>query len=112
MTRPATRASARRFIKVEQTFFTVEDVKHFRLCLNWKVLLGLAIVAVGIYFAVSPSALKAALPLLLVAACPLSMMLMMRAMPRGSHAVQPERAPQSEGVPAPVAVLATPSVRE
>lgn len=69
-------------------------VKRFGMCLNWKVLVGLVTVAVGLYFAVSPAAFTAALPFLLAAACPLSMLLMMRLMPHGNHAMNPEPAPQ------------------
>ncbi len=50
-----------------------------RMCLDWRVLVGLAAVEVGIY-AVAPSAVVAALPILALAACPLSMLLMMKAM--------------------------------
>lgn len=50
-------------------------------CFNKRVLIGLGIVALGL-FAVSPRLLGAALPLLIVAACPLSMVLMMRRMNR------------------------------
>lgn len=60
-----------------------------KMCLNWKVLAGLAAVGVGIW-AVAPGTLAAALPLLLLAACPLSMAIMafgMRGMAsRGEHA--------------------------
>ena len=51
----------------------------FKMCLNWKVLAGLAVVGVGI-FLVAPGLALAALPLLLLAACPLSMLLMMKSM--------------------------------
>ena len=47
-------------------------------CLNGKVLIGIALVAASVFFLV-PSA-RVALPLLLVAACPLSMVLMMGGM--------------------------------
>lgn len=50
-----------------------------RMCLNWKVLAGLGLVAVGVGV-YSPGLLGAALPILLLAACPLSMLWMMRAM--------------------------------
>ncbi len=95
------------FIEVEQTFSTVEGMKLFGMCLNWKVLVGLAALAVGLYFAVSPGAFTAALPFLLAAACPLSMLLMMRFMPHGSHVAKPEPAPQPELAPASVPVQAT-----
>ena len=51
-------------------------MKMLKMCLNWKVLAGLAAVGVGIYL-VAPDLLLAALPILLLAACPLSMLLMM-----------------------------------
>ncbi len=51
-------------------------LKH---CLNWKVLVGLGVVGLGIY-AVAPEMVVAALPILLLAACPLSMLFMMKAM--------------------------------
>ena len=47
-------------------------------CLNWKVIGVLAALGVGIYL-VAPGA-AAAVPLLVLAVCPLSMLLMMRAM--------------------------------
>lgn len=50
-----------------------------KCCLNWKVLTGLAVVAAGIWI-VQPKLIGAALPLLLLAACPLSMLLMMGGM--------------------------------
>ncbi len=48
-------------------------------CLNWRVVAGLAAVGV-IVLVVAPQFLWAALPLLIVAACPLSMLFMMRGM--------------------------------
>jgi L-asparagine transporter-like permease len=48
-------------------------------CLNWKVIAALAAVGIGLYV-LAPGLAGAALPLLVVAACPLSMLLMMRAM--------------------------------
>ena len=51
-------------------------MKH---CLNRKVFAGLALVGLGVWF-VAPGALAGTLPLLLLAACPLSMLVMMRAM--------------------------------
>ena len=50
----------------------------FGMCFNWKVLAGLAVVAGGL-LVVAPGLVIGALPLLFLAACPLSMMLMMRA---------------------------------
>ena len=57
------------------------------LCLNWKVVAGLAVVGVGIW-AVAPTMLWAALPVLIVLACPLSMLFMMRGMGGGQCAIQ------------------------
>lgn len=47
-------------------------------CLNWKVVAALAAVGVALWLAVPGAA--AALPLLVLLACPLSMLVMMRAM--------------------------------
>ena len=52
------------------------------MCLNWKALAGLGAVGVGLYL-VAPG-VAAALPLLLLAVCPLSMLLMMKGT-RGSR---------------------------
>ena len=52
-----------------------------KMCLNWKVLGALAAVGAGVWL-VAPSLLGAALPLLLLAACPLSMLIMMWGMGR------------------------------
>lgn len=56
-----------------------------RMCLNWKVLVGLGLVGVGIWV-VAPNLFLAALPILLLAACPLSMLAMMWGM---KHVMQP-----------------------
>lgn len=48
-------------------------------CFNWKVIAALAAIGIGLY-ALAPGAAVAAVPLLVLAACPLSMVLMMRAM--------------------------------
>ena len=61
----------------------------FHICLNWKVVAGLAGVGVGIWV-VAPTLVWAALPVLVVLACPLSMVLMMRGMGSGQCATQPE----------------------
>jgi hypothetical protein len=50
-------------------------------CFNKRVLIGLGVAALAI-LAVSPRLFGAALPLLIIAACPLSMVLMMRSMNR------------------------------
>jgi hypothetical protein len=49
------------------------------MCIDWKVIAGLTVVAAGI-LVFFPNLFLAALPLLLVAICPLSMLLMMRNM--------------------------------
>lgn len=54
-----------------------------KMCFNWKVIAGLAVVAAGVYM-VAPAAFAAALPLLFLAACPLSMILMMKMMSGGN----------------------------
>ncbi len=51
------------------------------MCLNKRVLVGLGVAALGV-LAVSPRLFGAVAPLLIVAACPLSMVFMMRAMNR------------------------------
>ncbi len=61
-----------------------------RACANWRVIATL--VAVGAGVAVfAPNLIGAAIPFLLVAACPLSMLLMMRAM--GGHPANPSPEP-------------------
>jgi len=52
------------------------------MCIDKRVVIGLAGVAIGI-LVVAPRALGAALPLLIVLICPLSMLFMMRGMSRG-----------------------------
>jgi len=49
------------------------------MCLNGKVLAGLAVVGLGVW-AVASNLVGEVVPLLLIAACPLSMLLMMRGM--------------------------------
>jgi len=67
------------------------------MCFNWKVIAGLSAVGLGIWV-VAPSFVGAALPLLLVLACPLSMLFMMRSMggsqcaSQGSQVRQPSTA--------------------
>lgn len=51
-----------------------------RICLDWKVVVGLGAVAVAIFVA-APDAVAPAVLILLVAVCPLSMLLMMRGNP-------------------------------
>lgn len=67
------------------------------MCLNWKVLAGLAAVGVGV-LVFAPDAALSVLPLLLLAACPLSMVAMMFAMRgMGSHEGESCRPTESEG---------------
>jgi len=60
-----------------------------RMCLNWKVVAGLAAVAVAVLIA-APHLIGAVLPWLVLAACPLSMVLMMGGMSKmgGKQATQ------------------------
>ena len=59
-----------------------------RMCINKRVVAGLAAVAL-VVFAFAPQLLGAVAPILLMAACPLSMVLMMRGM-SGGHPRAPE----------------------
>jgi septal ring factor EnvC (AmiA/AmiB activator) len=61
------------------------------LCFNWKVLVGLAAVGLGVWV-VAPDLVGLALPLLILLACPLSMLFMARGMQGGQSASQPEQA--------------------
>ena len=60
------------------------------MCLNWKVVAGLAVVGVGVWI-VAPNLVWAAVPILLVLACPISMLFMMRGMGSGQRDVQPQQ---------------------
>ena len=67
-----------------------------RACLDWRVLTGLAALAVAVYV-IAPGLIAASVPLLLFAACPLSMLVMMKAMGRqqrksGAEPTEPTRA--------------------
>lgn len=53
-------------------------------CLNWKVIAALAAVGLGLY-ALAPGLAAGAVPLLVLAACPLSMLVMMRVMGSMGH---------------------------
>ncbi len=55
-----------------------------KMCFNWKVAAGLTAAGVAV-FAFAPNLIGAALPVLIIAACPLSMVVMMRAMSGGSR---------------------------
>lgn len=67
------------------------------ICLNWRVVAGLAVVGAGIW-AVAPGLAWAALPILVVLACPLSMLFMMRGMGGGQCASLP--VPEQRSTPA------------
>jgi hypothetical protein len=70
-----------------------------RMCLNWKVLAGLATVGIGVYV-LAPELIAEALPVLLLAACPLSMLLMMWSMQRTQgQARRPDRGAGAGGDP-------------
>jgi hypothetical protein len=72
-------------------------MKMLKMCLNWKVLAGLVAVGAGMY-AIAPNLAVAALPFLLLAICPLSMMFMMKGM-QGEGGKDGERTPEtSEGL--------------
>lgn len=84
-------------------------MKVFGMCFNMKVVAGLAVVGLGVWW-LAPGAVAAALPLLLLAICPLSMLFMMKAMnnmngqQQGQHTPQTS-APQPADVPAGQATL-------
>ena len=61
------------------------------MCLNWKVLVGLAVVGL-IVLVIAPQFIWAALPILIIAACPLSMLFMMRGMNSGTRQTFPQSA--------------------
>lgn len=63
-------------------------MQMLKMCLNWKVLVGLAVLGIGIY-AVAPDLAAAAFPFLLLAICPLSMVFMMKGM-QGDEAKTPK----------------------
>jgi len=60
------------------------------MCLDKKVLAGAAVAAAAIYV-LAPNLIGAALPVLVMAICPLSMLLMMKAMSRRDDAAEPAR---------------------
>ena len=76
------------------------------MCFNWKVLAGLAAVGVGIYV-FAPDMVVGALPLLLLAACPLSMLVMGRGMMGGQCPTLTQQAAPPERTGQPVAVQLT-----
>ncbi len=54
-------------------------MKIFGMCIDKRIVAGVAVAGLGLWWLV-PGALAAALPFLLLAICPLSMVLMMKAM--------------------------------
>ena len=64
------------------------------MCLSKKVVVGLVIAGLALLL-VAPQTVGAAIPLLLLAACPLSMLVMMRVMSKGEHR-SPQRGPRSD----------------
>lgn len=70
-------------------------MKRGGMCLNWKALVGLVAIGLGVW-AVAPNLIGAAVPLLLVAACPLSMLFMMRGMGGGQCASQPQQSGEAQ----------------
>lgn len=75
-----------------------------RMCFDKRVLAGLGAVAIAL-FAFAPQALGAAAPLLVMAACPLSMVVMVRALNRGEQCETADPRPVSE----PTAAQVTPA---
>ena len=64
--------------------------RMLKMCLNWRVLVGLAVsgLVIGLF---APGLFGRALPILLLAACPISMLVMLATMKQPtSHAPGPE----------------------
>lgn len=76
-------------------------------CFNWKIVAALAAAGVGLW-AIAPGLATAVLPLLVLAACPLSMVLMMRTMNstgEGCGRPEPAAGEQIQALRAEVAAL-------
>lgn len=80
-------------------------MKVFGMCINKRVVAGLAAVGVGVWV-FAPEALSAALPLLVLAICPLSMVLMMKAM-SGMNGQQNKQQPLAPPAPGTTATVTT-----
>lgn len=65
-------------------------MKVGRLCVKWQVLAGVGAAALAVWV-LAPGLVGALLPILVLAVCPLSMLLMMRAMQGGSGAAKSGR---------------------
>ena len=72
-------AQSRNFGKNNDATEGLQRVKMPKMCLDWRVLVGLAVVGVELYV-VAPGTVVAALPILSLVACPLSMLLIIKAM--------------------------------
>ncbi|MGI8513995.1 MAG: DUF2933 domain-containing protein [Acidimicrobiia bacterium] len=77
-----------------------------KMCLNWKVLSGLAVIGLGVGL-LAPGLFGRALPILLLAACPISMLVMMATMRQPST-----RAPAPEDINSLQAQLAELTAQE
>ncbi len=77
-------------------------MKLFGMCINWKVVAGLVVVALGLLALGSPGLARAALPYLLSAVCPLSMLLMMKNMGGTNTAVPKGLTPAAAPITAAV----------
>lgn len=73
-------------------------MKMIRMCLNWKVIAALTALGLGLWL-VAPGVLAAAVPILLLAVCPLSMLLMMSAMAGSSDATRGHEMSGDDHVP-------------
>ncbi len=69
------------------------------MCMNWKVLGALGVVAIGILI-FAPSTLGSAAPLLLLAACPLSMLVMMIVMGKRANSCETDNGGHSKEIDA------------
>ena len=65
-----------------------------QMCLSWKVLAGLAVVGLAVWV-VAPQIVLAALPLLLIVVCPLSLLVMLGKM-RGGQPAQANQCPAED----------------
>jgi Protein of unknown function (DUF2933) len=73
-------------------------------CFNRNVLIGLGVVALGV-LAIRPEAIGAALPVLVLLACPLSMVFMMRGMNRAAAEPEPAGTTDAPGTDAEIVGL-------
>lgn len=92
---PDTGTSSKSDGSSSQQVFSSSGLRIGGMCLNWKVIGGLAAVGLGVWV-VAPNLVAGVVPLLLVAACPLSMILMMRGMSGGEQKPQTPTQPANE----------------